>query len=359
VTLRVTRLDLKDFRSYEAFEMEPGEKITIIAGANAVGKTNIIEAIQLLTATCSFRNPSWAECVRWGAGGAALLLEAEGEGRKSETRLSLSSAGKREYSVNGKTKRRAAEVAGLLPCVIFTPDDLRMVKDSAERRRTAIDGVGDQLSAAYLALRGEYEKTVRQRNAALKASSPEEAVIQALTERLRSTGAAFSGHRKRLFARLSGRLAEVYSALEPREHLEAVYESSWARRGLEEESATAFEDALRLSRGEERARGATLVGPHRDEVRFAINGKDARIYASQGQQRTIALAWKLAEVSVITEVGGQPPVLLLDDVMSELDEARRHSLAAFVGEAAQTFVTTTNLGYFEQDMIARAHVVNL
>ena len=101
----------------------------------------------------------------------------------------------------------------------------------------------------------------------------------------------------------------------------------------------------------------TLVGPHRDEVVFSVNGRDARAFASQGQMRTIALAWKLAEVAVITEIAGQAPVLLLDDVMSELDETRRHALASFVGEAAQTFVTTTNLGYFEKDLVSRAKVV--
>jgi DNA replication and repair protein RecF len=101
------------------------------------------------------------------------------------------------------------------------------------------------------------------------------------------------------------------------------------------------------------------VGPHRDEIVFLLEGKDARSFGSQGQQRTIALAWKFAEVMVITDIAGQPPILLLDDVMSELDESRRHSLAAFVGEAAQTVMTTTNLGYFEDEMVNRARVVEL
>ena len=138
-----------------------------------------------------------------------------------------------------------------------------------------------------------------------------------------------------------------------------TYESSWVRRGLPEDDPSSFDKALKLTAGEEQARGTTLIGPHRDEIRFLVNGRDARAYASQGQQRTIALAWKLAEVSVITDVKGQPPALLLDDVMSELDEARRHALASSVGEAAQTFVTTTNIGYFEKDLVERAHIVRL
>ena len=359
MSLCVTRLKLRDFRSYESFEMEPGERVTIVFGANAVGKTNIIEALQLLTSASSFRNPSWADCVRWGSEESSLLLEAEGDGRRLETRLLISARGRRSYSINGTSKRTLSEVSGILPCVVFTPDDLRMVKESAERRRAAIDGVGDQLSATYFSLRSEYERTVRQRNALLKNQTPDQGVMEALTERLKNRGTSFSGHRKRLFTRLSKRLSETYEALVPGEHLGVMYESSWTRRGFEEESETGFEDALRLSEREERARGTTLVGPHRDEIRFLLDGRDARTYASQGQQRTIALAWKLAEVSVITEVGGQQPILLLDDVMSELDEARRHALASFVGEVAQTFVTTTNIGYFEPDMIERAHIVSL
>jgi DNA replication and repair protein RecF len=120
-----------------------------------------------------------------------------------------------------------------------------------------------------------------------------------------------------------------------------------------------MQNQLASRSAEERARGLTLVGPHRDDIAFTVEGHEARAYASQGQTRTIALAWKLAEVAVIKEIAEEAPVLLLDDVMSELDEARRHALAAFVGGAAQTFMTTTNLGYFEKELVARAKVVEV
>ena len=353
------KLQLKDFRSYDTLEMSPDSKVTIIVGPNAVGKTNILEAVQLLTAASSFRNPSWSECVRWGAEQTSLLLKATGEGRVLETRLNISAQGKRAYSVNGTLKRKIGEVTGILPSVVFTPDDLRMVKDSAERRRAAVDGVGDQLSTTYLSLRGEYERIVRQRNALLKTANASRELAETLTERLRAHGEAFSAHRKRLFSRLSTEVSKTYGFLSPGEELEAVYQSSWVRRGLEEEGESSFAEALKLSEQEERTRGVTLVGPHRDEIVFLVDGRDARTYASQGQQRTIALAWKLAEVAVITDVGAQPPILLLDDVMSELDEARRHALTSLVGDKAQALVTTTNIGYFEPDMVSRASVVRL
>lgn len=359
MSLSVERLKLKDFRSYESLEVEPGKGLTIVVGPNAVGKTNIIEAIQLLTAATSFRNPSWGECVRWGASESSLELEAKGDGRALSSRIVITSSGRRSYSVNGSAKRRRSDFTGVLPSVVFTPDDLRMVKDSAEKRRAAIDGVGDQLSAAYLTLRGEYDKVLRQRNAALKTPDVDDVVLEALTDTLVAKGEDFASHRRRLFGRLQSALAVAHTSLVPGERLEALYEPSWLTRGGGAESDSTFREALRRSQREERARGTTVVGPHRDEIRFLLDGRDARVYASQGQQRTIALAWKLAEVSVITEVGGQPPVLLLDDVMSELDEDRRHALAALVGEATQTFVTTTNLGYFDEGMVARAQIVRL
>jgi DNA replication and repair protein RecF len=362
VGLVVTRLALRDFRSYTRVEIEPDPTLTVLVGPNAAGKTNVIEALQLVTAGDSFRKPQWSELVRWGASEAEVSLRAEGQGRVLETDLTVGPAGRRVYRVNGKVRRRVSEVAGIIPCVVFTPDDLRMVKDSADRRRGAIDSVGDQLSPTYLSVRLAYERIVRQRNALLKEASPDPDVLTTLTERLVAEGAAFTGHRHRLFDRISVKLSEVYETLAQGERLTATYLPSWSRGegpADSSDSVEAMKEALGRVVAEEKARGLSLVGPHRDEVIFSVNGREARAFASQGQMRTIALAWKLAEVGVITDIAGQAPILLLDDVMSELDETRRHALASFVGEAAQTFVTTTNLGYFEQELVSRAKVVKL
>ena len=358
--LLITHLELADFRSYQRFELEPDGELTILVGPNAAGKTNIIEAIQLLTAAESFRRPSWGDVVRWGADEARLELRAMGDGRVLDTVMNATSAGRRSYEVNGKFRRRVSEVAGIVPCVVFTPDDLRIVKDSADRRRSAVDGVGDQLSPAYRSARVEYERILKHRNSLLRDESRDEEMLELWTGRLVDSGVSFGGHRRRLFERLASRMSEVYRMLSGGESLTAVYQASWEGHAPgTAEPVEAMRAALVKRHKEERGRGTSLVGPHRDDVLFAVDGRDARSFASQGQQRTLALAWKLAEVGVITEIGGQPPVLLLDDVMSELDEARRHALAKFVGEAAQTFVTTPNNGYFDDSLVRRALVVEL
>jgi DNA replication and repair protein RecF len=363
VGLVVTRLELKDYRSYERLVVEPDPNLTILVGPNAAGKTNVIEALQLLTAADSFRKPAWADLVRWGQAEARARIDAEGDGRVLDIDLLVSSAGRRVYRVNEKVRKRVAEVAGIIPGVVFTPDDLRIVKDAAERRREAVDSVGDQLSPAYRSARIDYERILRQRNSVLREESLDAGMLSLWTGRLVESGVAFSGHRRRLFERIAVRMSEVYGTLSGGEELEARYLASWERNGIQADTGGGpggeMARAIEKKDREERARGTTLVGPHRDEIVFTINGREARSLASQGQQRTIALAWKLSEVKVITEIGGQPPVLLLDDVMSELDEGRRHALAKFVGEAAQTFVTTTNIGYFEEELVGRASVVEL
>jgi DNA replication and repair protein RecF len=361
VGLKITRLELKNFRSYESLELEPDPALTILVGSNAAGKTNVVEAVQLVTAGDSFRRPQWADLVRWGEDQASVSLIAQGEGRHLQTTLLVSNSGRRVYRVNGKVRKRMTEVAGVIPCVTFTPEDLRMVRDSADRRRAAIDGVGDQLSPAYMTARLNYERVVRQRNALLKDPVAQPDLFAALTEALATEGSAFMGHRHRLFDRITIKMSEVYATLSPGEELAASYVPSWERSGIESEGSQdqSMRRALDLRAREERARGITLIGPHRDEVTFSVNSREARAYASQGQVRAIAIAWKLAEVAVISEIAGQPPVLLLDDVMSELDESRRHALASFVGGAAQTFITTTNIGYFEDDLVRRAKVVRV
>lgn len=353
------------FRSYGSFELEPHAELTLIVGPNAVGKTNLIEALQLLTSADSFRRPQWADLVRWGDDRALLSLTAEGEGRSLTIELSVSAAGRREYRVNGKSRRRVADVAGVMPSVLFTPDDLRLVKDSAERRRSALDTLGSQLSPSYSQIKAEYERVLKQRNALLREENVQEEEMEPWTDRLIETGIRFGQARERLFLRLAKAMAEAYQGIAEDGPLETEYLHSWERDGIstgpghDGGANDLMRQHLARRRGEERARRSTLSGPHRDEVEFTLAGASARSFASQGQQRTIALAWKMGEVAVATEVSGQPPVLLLDDVMSELDEKRRHALATFVGTAAQTIMTAANIGYFEDRLVARSKVVHL
>lgn len=351
MSLLVESLSLRSFRSYGDREIALGDEITILVGANAQGKTNAIEALQLLTEGSSFRNPVWADLVRWGDSGCHIGARLTGDGRDLTVEMVVGESGRRSYSLNGKTKRSAADATGLIACVLFTPDDLSFVKGSADRRRQAMDGLGAQLSSTYGGLRREYDRVLRQRNALLKHGAASDDIAP-WTERLVEVGAKLTIHRTGLFTRLAPKVGEVYSHLAQGEVLEASYVCSLG----EDISEDRFRLELERKKEQEIARGTTLVGPHRDDVAFSIAGQDARRFASQGQQRSVALAWKMAEVTTVADVSGSRPILLLDDVMSELDAHRRHALAEFVGTAAQTVVTTTNLGYFDPELLDRARV---
>lgn len=358
--MHITRIELIDFRNYERFTLEPSPRLTVLVGPNAAGKTNVIEAIQLVTSARSFRRPDLADTVRWGAEQAAVRLRAEEGARLLEIEMRVDDEGRRTYEVNGQMRRRHSDVAGLLPSVVFTPDDLGMVKGQAEKRRSAIDDLGEQLSPTYGALRRDYGRAVRQRNTLLKDGATGHE-LEVWEEQVVSLGALLVTHRLRLLDRLMEHASRRYAEMAAGEELGYTYAD---RCGLgtcaslaPDDVADGMREEFRRRHPEERRRGVTLVGPHRDDIVLTIGGKDARSFASQGQQRTIALAWKLAEVSVVEDVLRRRPVLLLDDVMSELDAERRRALSEVVSGEIQTVVTTTNTGYFTTEMLERAVVI--
>lgn len=358
MSIYARRLQVEDYRSYTSYELALCPDVTVLVGPNAAGKTNLVEALQLLTAASSFRKPAPHQLVRQGATAARLALTLEGEGRLLEMGL-VAQAGKRAFSRNGK-RARAAEVRGVLPSVLFCPDHLDMVKRGARKRREALDDFGVQLNAGYASILATYERAVEQRNNLLKERVLPAGLLEAWDDAHVRGAAAVLSHRLALLARLRERLIEVYAQIAPRETVDVCYRSTAGEVDVTMDRVQ-LEDmvrqALAASREDEARRALTLVGPHRDEIAFTVDGRDARSFASQGQQRSLVLAWKIAEVRVTRDILGRYPLLLLDDVMSELDAARRDAIMHFVEGEIQTVITTTNLGYFNDDVLGRAQIV--
>lgn len=363
--MRITRLELRDFRNYTHREIQPDSALTIFAGPNAVGKTNIIEAIQIVATGASFRNPRWEDVVRWGAADALIAMTADGDGSHAEVELKIERTGSRAWKVGGSHKRRTSDACRFVPVVAFTPDDLVLVKGPAEQRRAALDALGEILSPAYGALRRDFTRVVRQRNTLLKDDAPEPD-LEPWDEQLALLGGRLHVHRRRLAKQVLDAAAPIYAHMADDEALDVRMCGRCGPLGEDlstpvetAEAQTALREELSRRRAEERARGMSLAGPHRDDITFFIEGRDARTFASQGQQRTVALAWKWAEVAVVTRILGRTPVLLLDDVMSELDESRRAALTDLVQRDIQTFVTTTTTGYFDPALLREARVITL
>lgn len=370
MTLRIDHLELHDFRSYERFSLDGIGPLTVLYGPNAAGKTNVIEGVQLLTAQTSFRHPTVSQLIRMGSSVARLAAHATDGNRVIDLALSLSE-GKKRYELNGKAKR-AVDLRGIVPSVTFTPDDLALVKGSHAGRRATLDALGAQLSRNHYLIHHDYEKVLKHKNALLRDEAPE-ALVRSINDMVVKCGAQLTCYRVALFERVAAATKEYYEDIAPGEKLEAQYIPSWlvsretddtiacatGASPSRDEAREALETALNQRFYEEVTRRRSLVGPHADHIVFTIDGQDASLFASQGQQRSIVLAYKLAEATVVESVLGQKPVLLLDDVMSELDERRRRALVSFILQDIQTFITTANLDYFAPDLLAQAQVVRL
>lgn len=387
MSLTIRSLELRDFRNYQCFALRDIGELTVFAGRNAVGKSNIVEAVQLVTALSSFRHAPTDHLVREGSGAAQVRARLSDGSRELDVELRIEE-GRKRYLLNGKGKR-TADLRLLAPAVVFTPDDLELVKGSHSGRRAALDALGSQLSSNHRIIKRDYENVIRHKNRLLKEGA-DGALLDSIDEMVVTVGAQLTCYRAALVQKLAPLLEERYAALSRgREHVGVRYVPSWEREtddfegddalaagGLvgsafapdgsdssgafgRDEARERLRCALDSRRVEEVARCRAVVGPHADKLELLIEGRPAGAFGSQGQQRTIVLAYKLAEVALVEEMLGQKPVLLLDDVMSELDEARRAALVELIEHGAQTFVTTANLAYFDDAAFAHARVVHL
>ncbi len=375
-TLRIESLDVRDFRSYERFSLNGLGGLTLLIGRNGVGKTNLLEAIALMTSTQSFRHGQISQLVREGAAESRIAVRLTDGNRRLDTELLLE-PGKRRYLVNGKMKK-IQDVQGVLPAVSFTPDDLELAKGSSSIKRNALDSLGMQLSSSYYVVHRDYEKVLRYKNRLLKDEAPQP-MIESINETLITCGSQLHCYRISLAERLFPLVARNYERILGEEGgalrnetFAGVYQPSWmhlanatlgpgdevpvlSREEVKEQLARALEGQA----AQEASRKRSLVGPHNDKLALFLGGRDVAYFASQGQQRSLVLAWKLAEVDLVFESLGVYPVLLLDDVMSELDATRRDMLVRFVNDEMQTFITATDLSNFNESLLSRADIHQL
>ena len=372
--LRITNINFKNFRSYEEFSLSDLENLTVIVGQNAVGKTNIIEGIGLLTSLTSFRSATSAESLKNGTDFGRIFIDTTDGNRQLRIEL-LIEKGRRSYKLNGKPKH-ITDLKGLITSVTFTPDDLELVKGSHGKRRRSIDILGSQLNKNYYQITKDFEKVIRHKNKLLKDDASKD-LIDSINELLIKVGAQLVAYRSTFFQRLLKRMGPLYSKITgSSEELTGSYTPSWILEDdqqnevldsqipkrieiTKEEAIFQLSESLKRLQSREISRNRTLIGPHRDHIDLFINGMNSSIFASQGQQRSIVLAWKLAEAQTIEDMTGQLPILLLDDVMSELDEVRRQSLVSFLSDEIQTFITTANINYFDEEILSRANVIKI
>jgi DNA replication and repair protein RecF len=335
--VRVRSFWLTDFRSYHEAELELSPGFTAVVGHNGAGKTNLLEGIAWLATLSSFRGAPLDALVRQGADAAVLRADAERDGRSLLIEAQINRSGRNRVQLNRQPLRRARDLLGALRVTVFTPDDLVVVKGGPGERRRFLDDALVALQPRNDSLRAEVEKVLRQRSTLLKQCGGTLDQSAAFTldvwdTKLTEAGEALTKVRLDLLDRVRPVLSETYDALARRAaEVDVSYDSQWLDQGLAA--------ALAAARTSDVRRGVCTVGPHRDDVVLAVGGMPARTHASQGEQRTLALALRLAVHRVVADDAGSAPVLLLDDVFSELDPDRSDALLANL-PAGQVLLTT-------------------
>lgn len=358
-------LHLRQFRNYQDQRVDFIAPKTILVGNNAQGKSNLLEAVELLATLRSHRVTRDRDLVQEADAIAQITATLERQNGISDLSLTLRRNGRRTVALNSESLRRQLDFLGVLNAVQFSSLDLELVRGGPEQRRSWIDTLLIQLEPIYAYILQQYNQVLRQRNAFLKRRQETEDRRQELEElavwdaQLVTTGVRVIRRRSRAIERLAPIAAAWHASISgSTEVLQVKYAPNVPLEQNHPEGVQqAFLEKLEQRAVAEQHQGTTLVGPHRDEIELTINETPARSYGSQGQQRTLVLALKLAELKLIEEVVGEPPLLLLDDVLAELDPNRQNQLLEAIQDRFQTLITTTHLGSFDSQWLKASQIL--
>ncbi len=346
--MRVTRLQLRNFRNYREADLTPDARLTVLTGPNAQGKTNVLEALHLCCLGRSHRTAHDRELIAWEADKAAVRIQVEQRDGTHEVTISLNrqDARRKQVRVGGALVGRIGELMGHFHGILFSPEDMAIVKEGPSERRRFLDMELSQLRPVVFYALQRYVRTLNHRNNLLREMQRKPALSSTLEDwdaQLAQAGALLVAHRRSYSEVLAKAALLNHRAISGGgEALIVRYHTQIDGDGDEAALAERFLQRLHAARQEDIRRATTTVGPHRDDVKLLLGDREARTFGSQGQQRTIVLALKLAELDVVLAERGEAPVLLLDDVMSELDPHRRQRLVERIA-GVQTVVTCTDL----------------
>lgn len=357
-------LHLRQFRNYQEQQVEFLAAKTILVGDNAQGKSNLLEAVELLATLRSHRMTRDRDIVREGEPVGQIHATLERQTGLSELSLTLRHNGRRTVTLNSESLRRQLDFLGVLNAVQFSSLDLELVRGGPEQRRNWLDTLLIQLEPVYAYILQQYNQVLRQRNAFLRriqdsGLGSQNTELALWDAQLATTGTRVIRRRSRAVERLFPIAQAWHASISgQKEVLQVKYAPNVPMEQDDPEGIQqAFLEKIAQRAVAEQHQGTTLVGPHRDEIELKINQTPARQYGSQGQQRTLVLALKLAELKLIEAVVGEPPLLLLDDVLAELDPNRQNQLLEAIQDRFQTLITTTHLGSFDSQWLKASQIL--
>ena len=339
--MKIDNIKLNNFRNYENANISLKDGINFIVGKNAQGKTNLLESVYLLSVGKSPKNSKDKQIIKFGADKSRVEINfSTREGNKTIQML-LDRFNKKSIRINNLNVLKIAELVGVLSVVYFSPDELKLIKEVPEDRRRFLDVSISQFDKAYLYDIIKYDKILKQRNTILKSNSSKETKLEELklfTPQLIDTAEQIIIKRVKFIENLKNIAKNIHKTITNSENLEIFYSFDISFKSIKEQLNELFEKNI----DKELELGYTCFGPHRDDIIFKINDLDCKYYASQGQQRTVALVVKLALMEVIKSHIGEYPILLLDDVLSELDYSRQNKMLELT-KKYQTFITCTSI----------------
>lgn len=351
--MKLKKLHIRDFRNIKEAEISVCDRFNLFFGRNAQGKTNLLESIYLLGAMKSFRTAKNMDLISWTAGFSILKGWVERDKVTREISLLLNEEGKKAR-IDSKSPATLSDFFGHLNVVVFSPEEITMVKGQPDQRRKYLDRAVFCGDVGYLALHHEYHRALKNRNALLKMG--DKSGLEIWSQKLAESGCGLIEKRVAYLGEIGKLLREFYSAIAGIDENATIRYNPHlidAERVINEGSP-AFMETLARTYPEEARRGFTQVGPHRDDIEFSLAGRGLRSHGSQGELRSYILALKMAEIEYIQRKHGSPPILLLDDITSELDGERNLNLIRFLDEKEmQVFITTTDLANINTDIISR------
>ena len=361
--MKLTNLQLQNFRNYESVQLEFTDGVHVFIGENAQGKTNLMESIYALAMTKSHRTTNDKELIGWNKEFATIKGTVEKTATKTNLELQFSKKGK-IAKVNYLEQKRLSSYLGNLNVILFAPENLTLVKGSPQNRRKFVDMELGQMSSLYLYDLVEYNRVLKQRNTylkqlAIKKKQPDE-YLEVLSEMLSELASKIVFHRLDFMKQLEALAIPIHDQLSlGREKFSVSYHATIPL----EDGLTAsqmkeiYMNQFKKNQTREADQATTLIGPHRDDLIFYLNEVPVQTYGSQGQQRSTVLSLKLAEIELMKLSTGEYPLLLLDDVLSELDDDRQTHLIKAIENKVQTFITTTSLDGIKQQFINEPVVI--
>lgn len=357
--MKLIDLKLKNYRNCKDIEIDMNSDKILIIGKNAQGKTNILESVYFLSCLKSPRTSTYTDLINFESEKAEINCNLIKSDTEIELDYSYTKEKNRELKIN-KVKSKIKDFKSVLKTVLFSSSDLMLLRGNPSDRRDWLDRAISQVYPAYDERLSKYDKIRVQKNNCLKEGAQNETLLDVYNEQMIIAGSNIIFLRKKFLNEIERIASEKHLSISGQEKFSLRYDCSFLQEETEvDEIAVKFGIALSERRTEEIRRGQSCVGPHRDDVVFYINDTEATKYASQGQQRTVVLALKLSELDIITQKTGEPPILLLDDVLAELDDLRQNFLLQSINNETQTIITSVDTLLFDEAFLKDVKIYNI